>query len=151
MKKIWSIIACLMMILAICSPVFAADTSVTATLPMLTDEEMDIMHQKEIQKYALYSIPIYDCPNCPAAQCLALYCVRPMSMSHTTTHSTSSGVCSILWHTATYRYQCTLCGYIEPGTTISGHYCERVHSICANDSWRQADITKEAVPAIFGG
>ena len=101
MKKIWSIIACLMMVLAICSPVFAADTSVTATLPMLTDEEMDIMHQKEIQKYALYSIPIYDCPNCPAAQCLALYCVRPMSVSHTTTHSTSSGVCSILWHTAT--------------------------------------------------
>ena len=138
-KKFWSMIVCCVMILAICSPVFATDATVDTEIPNMTDEEMDALYRKELQQYELYFMPIYDCPNCPAAQCLALYCVRPMSVSHTSTHSTSSGTCSILWHTATYRYQCTLCGYIEPGTTISGHYCERIHSVCANDSWCRAD------------
>ena len=138
MKKIWSIIACLMMILAICSPVFAADTSVTATLPMLTDEEMDAMraheHAQIIPKRAEMM-----CPDCFIAGTgnvyLALYCVRPMDYSHTTTHSTSSGICSVMWFTGTYRYQCNKCGFIAVETTISGHPCEINHSKCADESW----------------
>lgn len=137
-KKIfWSTIVCCIMLLAICSPVFATDVSLETDIPMLTDEEMHVLHEHEHSIVPHFEW--YDCPNCPAGQMLAMVCVRPMTPSHTTKHTVSGGTCSILWFTGTYRHECLRCGYIEPGSTISGHTCELNHSKCPDESWCQAE------------
>lgn len=140
-KKFWSMLVCCVMVLAICSPVFATDVSSETDIPMLTDEEINMLREHEHAEAPKRTEMM--CPDCFIAGTgnvyLALYCVRPMRYSHVTTHSTSSGTCSIMWFTGTYRYQCNKCGYIAVDTTISGHTCDINHSKCPDESWCLAD------------
>lgn len=133
-KKFWSMIVCCVMILAICSPVFAADATVDTEIPNMTDEEINALREHE--HAAVKSADLYPCPNCPAAQCLALYCGAPRAVSHQT--SCRNG-CVITWYTASYWYQCMRCGYFKPGSKIVGHTCRLDHSICADEYWCIAD------------
>ncbi len=134
-KKFWSMVVCCVMVLAICSPVFATDITVNTDLPTLTDEEMDALREHEHSKVT--RADFYPCPNCPAAQCLALYCGAPRAVSHQT--SCKNG-CIITWYTASYWYQCNLCGYVKPGSKIVGHTCRLDHSVCADEYWCIADV-----------
>ena len=57
-------IVCCVMILAICSPVFAADATVDTEIPNMTDEEINALREHE--HAAVKSADLYPCPNCPA-------------------------------------------------------------------------------------
>lgn len=134
-KRFWSMVVCCVMVLAICSPVFATDTTVSTNLPTLTDEEMDALREHE--HVVAGSVDFYPCPNCPAGQILALYCGAPRAVSHQTS---CKGGCVITWYTATYWYQCMRCNYFKPNSQITGHYCRLDHSVCADEYWCIADV-----------
>lgn len=131
-KRLLSMIICCMMLLTLCSPAFAVGGEKDVP-PTLSAEEMDILHETELTRNGPQ---FYPCPNCPA-MFLAYYCGPPRAVSHQTS---CKGGCVITWYTASYWYQCTVCGYVKPNSKVVGHYCRLDHSVCADVYWCLADV-----------